>query len=197
GRLAAGRNRRFDLQAGDTVIVSANPIPGNEETVARTINRLIQRGANVIYDPLKQVHVSGHASSEEQKLMIGLIRPKFFVPVHGELRMLVAHSELAKEMGIPQENILVVENGTPIELTENKITAGERIPGGYVYVVLTDESGKVLASTDLNLEGETLEDVLESADGPRADRTGGVLRATAPVMVGGSPIGYLRVDADR
>ena len=69
--------------------------------------------------------------------------------------------------------------------------------GGYVYVVLTDESGKVLASTDLNLEGETLEDVLESADGPRADRTGGVLRATAPVMVGGSPIGYLRVDADR
>ncbi|MFQ5410038.1 MAG: ribonuclease J [Anaerolineales bacterium] len=134
GRLAYGRNRQFDLLPGDTVVVSAHPIPGNEEIVARTINRLIQRGAEVVYDPLLPVHVSGHASSEEQKLVLGLIRPRFFVPVHGELRMLRAHSELAAQVGVPAENIAVVENGTVLEFGPDSMTIGERVPGGYVYV---------------------------------------------------------------
>ncbi len=134
GRLATGRNRSFDLEKGDTVVISAHPIPGNEETVARTINRLFQRGANVIYDPILPVHVSGHASAEEQKLLINLVRPKFFVPIHGELRQLNQHAALAREVGIPAENIAVVENGTVLEFTEDSMNVGERVPGGYVYV---------------------------------------------------------------
>jgi len=134
GRLATGRNRQFDLLEGDTVVISAHPIPGNEEMVARTINRLFQRGANVIYDPILPVHVSGHASAEEQKLLMNLVKPKFFVPVHGELRQLHQHAALAREVGIPVENVAVVENGTVIEFTEEAMTIGERVPGGYVYV---------------------------------------------------------------
>ncbi len=134
GRLSMGRNRSFELIEGDTVVLSAHPIPGNEETVARTINRLFQRGANVIYDPILPVHVSGHASAEEQKLLINLVRPKFFVPVHGELRQLNQHAALAREVGIPTENIAIIENGTVLEFTENEMNIGERVPGGYVYV---------------------------------------------------------------
>ncbi|MBI3244022.1 MAG: ribonuclease J [Chloroflexi bacterium] len=134
GRLSVGRNRQFDLKEGDTVVISAHPIPGNEEMVSRTINRLFQRGANVIYDPILPVHVSGHASSEEQKLFINLVRPKFFVPIHGELRQLHQHAALAREVGIPDENIAVIENGTVVEFAEDAMNIGERVPGGYVYV---------------------------------------------------------------
>ncbi|WP_119065466.1 ribonuclease J [Aggregatilinea lenta] len=134
GRLANGNQRQFDLIPGDTVIMSAHPIPGNEELVQRTINKLIQRGANVIYDAIAPVHVSGHASQEELKLLINLIRPKFFIPVHGELRHLHRHAEIAQELGIPAENTCVVENGTEILLTADRMSAGERIPGGYVFV---------------------------------------------------------------
>ncbi len=117
GRLAWGRHRQLEIMRGDTVIMSAHPIPGNEELVHRTINKLIQRGANVIYDPIAPVHVSGHASREELKLLINLLRPKFFIPVHGELRHLMQHKMLAQDIGIPPENIAVVENGTEILLT--------------------------------------------------------------------------------
>jgi ribonuclease J len=134
GRLAWGRHRQLEVEHGDTVIMSAHPIPGNEELVHRTINKLIQRGAEVIYDPIAPVHVSGHASREELKLLINLIRPKFFIPVHGELRHLTQHSMLAQELGIPAENIAVVENGTELFLTPDSLRAGERVPGGYVFV---------------------------------------------------------------
>lgn len=134
GRLAWGRHRVLEVERGDTVIMSAHPIPGNEELVHRTMNKLIQRGATVIYDPLLPVHVSGHASREELKLLINLVRPKFFIPIHGELRHLTEHSRLAQSLGIPAENIAVVENGTLIELTPDTLTVGERVPGGYVFV---------------------------------------------------------------
>jgi ribonuclease J len=134
GRLAVGRNRQFDLEEGDTVVVSAHPIPGNEEVVSRTINKLIRRGACVMYDPLLPVHVSGHARAEEQKQLIRMVKPKFFVPVHGELRMLHAHSALAHEVGIAAENVAVVENGTVLELTPDSLKISGRVPGGYVYV---------------------------------------------------------------
>lgn len=135
GRLSHGRNRSFDLKEGDTVVLSSHPIPGNEEMVSRTINRIFQRGANVVYDPILPVHVSGHASAEEQKLLINLVRPKYFVPVHGELRQLHQHSALAQEVGIPAENIAVVENGTTIEFSaDGTMEIGERVPGGYMYV---------------------------------------------------------------
>ncbi|MGQ9834234.1 MAG: ribonuclease J [Candidatus Villigracilaceae bacterium] len=134
GRLATGTNRQFDLQAGDTVILSSHPIPGNEEVVSRTINRMLRRGARVIYDAIAPVHVSGHASQEEQKLLLNLVRPKYFIPIHGELRQLSRHAELAREVGIPPENILVIENGQVVELVNGKPRLAERIPGGYVFV---------------------------------------------------------------
>jgi len=134
GRLATGRNRQFDIQKDDTVVLSSHPIPGNEEIVYRTINRLFQRGANVIYEPIEMVHVSGHASQEEMKLMLHLIKPQYLIPVHGELRHLRQHAALAEEIGIPQENVAVVENGTVIEFEDGKMTVGERVPGGYVFV---------------------------------------------------------------
>ncbi len=133
-RLAEGRNRQFDLHELDTVVFSSHPIPGNEETVHRTINKLLQRGARVIYDPIAPVHVSGHASQEEQKLLIHLVKPKHFIPIHGELRHLHQHASIAREVGISNESIAVVENGTVIDFKDGEMHVGDRIPGGYVFV---------------------------------------------------------------
>ncbi len=133
-RLSTGTNRQFDLHPGDTVILSSHPIPGNEEMVHRTINRLMQRGASVIYDAIAPVHVSGHASQEEMKLLQQVVHPKYFIPIHGELRHLHQHASLAHETGIPWENIAVIENGTVIEFRNGEMRVGERIPGGYVFV---------------------------------------------------------------
>jgi ribonuclease J len=134
GRLSTGTNRQFDLQAGDTVVLSSHPIPGNEESVHKTINRLFRRGANVIYDAIAPVHVSGHASQEEEKLLINLVKPRHFIPIHGELRHLHQHADLARELGIPTERVATVENGHTIEFINGKMNLGERVPGGYVFV---------------------------------------------------------------
>jgi len=134
GRLSAGTNRQFDLKKGDTVVLSSHPIPGNEETISKTINRLLRRGANVIYDAIAPVHVSGHAAQEEQKLLFSLTQPKHFIPIHGELRQLKRHAKLAVEVGLPEEDVMVVENGQIVELSGGKIKLGERIPGDYVFV---------------------------------------------------------------
>jgi ribonuclease J len=134
GRLSTGTNRQFDLQSGDTVVLSSHPIPGNEESVHRTINRLFRRGANVIYDAIAPVHVSGHASQEEEKLLINLVKPKHFIPIHGELRHLHQHAALARELGIPAERVATIENGHTIEFINGSMNLGERVPGGYVFV---------------------------------------------------------------
>ena len=134
GRLSAGTNRQFDLKEGDTVVLSSHPIPGNEETISKTINRLLRRGAKVIQDGIAPIHVSGHAAQEEQKLLINLVRPKHFMPIHGELRQLMRHAELAQQLGVDAENIIVTENGQVVELVGKKILLGERIPGDYVFV---------------------------------------------------------------
>lgn len=134
GRLSTGTNRQFDLLPGDTVILSSHPIPGNEESVNRTINRLFRRGANVIYEAVAPVHVSGHASQEEMKLMLHIIKPQYFIPIHGELRHLHQHAALAKEVGIAEERIAVVENGAVIEFQNGEMRVTDRVPGGYVFV---------------------------------------------------------------
>jgi len=134
GRLSTGTNRSFDLKSGDTIVLSSHPIPGNEETISKAINRLLRRGANVIYDSVAQVHVSGHASQEEQKFLFNLVKPKHFMPIHGELRQLTRHAALAMQVGIAKENVIVVENGQVVELSGGRIKLGERIPGGYVFV---------------------------------------------------------------
>jgi len=127
GRLSAGTNRQFDLRPGDTVVLSSHPI-------RRTINRLMRRGAIVIYDSIAPVHVSGHASQEEQKLLLNLVRPKHFMPIHGELKQLTQHAALAKQVGIPEENVIVAENGQVVELVGGQMRLAERIPGGYIFV---------------------------------------------------------------
>jgi ribonuclease J len=153
GRLSAGTNRQFDLMPNDTVVLSSHPIPGNEEVISKTINRMLRMGATVIYDSIAPVHVSGHASQEEQKLMLNLVRPRNFMPMHGELRQLKRHAYLAHQVGIPSENIFVVENGNIIELQDGKVSVGERIPGGYVIV----EGGSIgEADPDVMREREQL-----------------------------------------
>ena len=134
GRLARGRHNRLQIQEGDTVVFSAHSIPGNEELVYRTINQLYRRGANVLYEGVANVHVSGHASREEMKLLINLVRPKFLIPIHGDLRHLKHHSFLAQELGIPEENIAVIENGTPVELTSDTMEIMPRMRGGYIFI---------------------------------------------------------------
>jgi ribonuclease J len=132
--MAEGSHRQIDIKPGDTVIVSSNPIPGNEEEVARVINKLFSRGANVIYPPLAPVHVSGHASQEELKLMLSLTRPHFFVPIHGELRHLHAHARLARQMGIADEDMFILENGSVLELGRDWAEIVESLPNQNVFV---------------------------------------------------------------
>ena len=134
GRLSTGSNRQFDLKQGDTVVLSSHTIPGNEEAVNRTINRLFQQGAQVVYESIAPVHVSGHASQEELKLMINLVRPKNVIPIHGELRHLNQHAHLAAQVGIPPENIAVIENGQVIEFSGGKMQNMENVPAPYVFV---------------------------------------------------------------
>lgn len=133
-RMANQEHRSVKIRPGDTVILSATPIPGNEELVHRTLNNLYRLGARVYYHELLPVHVSGHASQEEQKLMLTLTRPRFFVPIQGEYRHLVLHAELAQQLGIPRENIFILENGQVLELDENSARIAGEVPGGYVFV---------------------------------------------------------------
>ncbi len=134
GRLAAGTNRQFSIQEGDTVVLSSHPIPGNEESVYQAINRLMEKGAEVIYTEIDNVHVSGHASQEEMKLMLHLVRPRYLIPIHGETRMLRQHKRLAMQVGMDERQIALVENGRVIEFKHGELKLGERIPGGYVFV---------------------------------------------------------------
>jgi ribonuclease J len=139
-RISRGEHRQIKIRPNDTIIFSANPIPGNTIAVVNTIDRLMMQGANVVYGKNSGVHVSGHGCQEDQKLMLALAQPKFFVPVHGEHRMLVKHSETAQSLGIPKENIVILENGDSIELTANSICKGEKVPSG---IQLVDTAGVV------------------------------------------------------
>ncbi|HUQ44340.1 MAG TPA: ribonuclease J [Candidatus Limnocylindria bacterium] len=132
----ANRDHRFvEIETGDTVILSASPIPGNEEYVSRTIDNLFKAGANVIYHAIRHAHVSGHASQEELKLMLNLVRPKYFIPMHGEFRMQVHHGRLAVDTGVLPENVFIIENGMPIEFwPDGSARRGQPVPAGYVYV---------------------------------------------------------------
>ncbi|MDC0831722.1 ribonuclease J [Geitlerinema sp. CS-897] len=133
-RIARCEHRQIKIRKGDTVVFSANPIPGNTLAVVDTIDRLMMQGANVIYGRHQGIHVSGHGCQEDHKLMLALTRPKFFVPVHGEHRMLVRHGKTGESMGIPPENILIVDNGDVVELTPDSIRLGDRVQSGIELV---------------------------------------------------------------
>ncbi|MEL1133983.1 ribonuclease J [Desulfitobacterium sp. THU1] len=133
-RMAMSDHRRIEIQPGDTVIISANPIPGNEKSVSKTIDLLFKLGANVIYESYQGMHVSGHASQEELKLMLNMIRPQYFIPVHGEYRMLIKHAELAEQLGIAREGTFVADNGTIIEFTRHGASIAGKVQAGKVLI---------------------------------------------------------------
>jgi len=150
-------------------VFSSNPIPGNTIPVVRVIDKLISLGANVIYGKDKGIHVSGHGAQEDQKLMLSLVRPKFFFPTHGELRMLMQHSKMAQEMGIPKENIVIAENGDVVEVCTDSIRIVDKVPSG---VELVD------ASRDGVVKGEVLRDRQQIA-------TDGVVTVAASIGMDG------------
>ena len=182
-RIASSDHRRIQLEANDLVILSATPIPGNEKTVGRVINNLIDKGIKVInHTSQENVHVSGHASQEELKLMLTLVKPKFFIPMHGEARQLNKHRELAEELGIAREDIFVIDNGCTVEFSKQGARLGNKVPAGnilvdglgvgdvgnivlrdrkhlsedgliVIVVTISKENGKVLAGPDLISRG--------------------------------------------
>lgn len=133
-RMAMSDHKKVEIVPGDTVIISATPIPGNEKLVSRTIDFLFRQGAEVVYESTSGIHVSGHASQEELKLMHNLIRPKFFIPVHGEYRHLIKHAKLAQLLGMPKENIFIAENGQTLEFTAEKGAMTSKVTSGNILV---------------------------------------------------------------
>jgi ribonuclease J len=133
-RMAFSMHKQVEIQPGDRVIISASAIPGNEVSVSNIVNELYRKGADVIYNKKADLHVSGHACQEEQKMMLALTKPKFFIPVHGEYRMLVKHAELGKLMGVLPKNVIVGENGKVIELTKKSIKCEQTVPSGAIMV---------------------------------------------------------------
>ena len=125
-RMAANEHKHFQIRKGDTIILSSKMIPGNERGITRIINHLFKHGAEVFYEKVSEIHVSGHASKEELKLMLSLVKPRYFIPVHGEYRHLVYHAQLATKVNIPEENIFIVEDGEVMEFT-----ADSRAQGGH------------------------------------------------------------------
>ena len=133
-RMASGEHKKVQITPNDLIIISANPIPGNENSVSKVIDDLMKIGAEVVYNALEDIHVSGHACQEEQKLMLSLVRPKYFIPVHGEYRQLIAHSETAKKVGIEPENIFIMTNGRVLELNEYDAKLAGTVPVGKIMV---------------------------------------------------------------
>ncbi|MEG1255286.1 ribonuclease J [Clostridium sp.] len=133
-RMAASEHKKVNIQKGDLVILSATPIPGNEKLVSKVINQLFKKGAEVIYESLAEVHVSGHACQEELKLMHALVKPRFFIPVHGEYRHLKQHGELAVKLGLPEKNVYIGDNGDVIEVSRTSIRKAGTVISGQVFV---------------------------------------------------------------
>ncbi len=133
-RIAVGEHKQIKAVKGDTVIISAKMIPGNEKAIGRIINHLFRRGADVIYEKVSEIHVSGHASKEELKLLLNIVRPKYFMPVHGEYRHLIYHAKLAYKMSIPEENVFIMDNGDVLEITDERAAVVCKAPSGRIFV---------------------------------------------------------------
>lgn len=177
-RISRGEHQHVRLKTTDTVIFSASPIPGNTISVVNTIDRLMKLGAKVVYGKGENIHVSGHGFQEDQKLMLALAKPKFFVPVHGEHRMLVCHGKSAQTMGVPKDNILIIENGDVVELTPNSIKKGDPVKAG---VELLDNSRNGIVDARVLKERQQL-----AGDG--------VVTVLAPISTDGKMVAPPRVN---
>ncbi|MBN1104157.1 MAG: ribonuclease J [Deltaproteobacteria bacterium] len=172
-RMAQDKHKAIKIKSGDTVVLSSRFIPGNERAISAIINDLYRMGAEVVYEKVSDIHSSGHAYREELKLMLNLVRPRYFIPIHGEYRHLVKHSQLAAEIGIPQERLAVVEDGIPIHFTGGEMTLGDRVPTGRVMVdgKGVGDVGEVVLRDRMRLSGEGMVIVLLAVD----EQTGDVL----------------------
>ena len=178
-RMASGTHRKVVITRDDLVIISATPIPGNEKLVSNVIDDLFKIGADVIYHSLADVHVSGHACQEEQKLMLSLVKPKYFIPVHGEYRHLKAHAETAMKIGIPEENIMMLTNGRVLELDKNMCKLGSTVPAGQLLVdgLGVGDVGNIVLKDRQHLSQDGLIIVVIAMDG----KTGQIL--TGPDII--------------
>ena len=174
-RMAAGEHRKVTITPNDLVIISANPIPGNEKYVAKVIDDLMKIGAEVVYSSLADIHVSGHACQEEQKLMLSLVRPKYFIPVHGEYRQLIAHSETAKKVGIKPENIFHMTNGRVLELNDEEAGLTGTVPVGNIMVdgLGVGDVGSIVLRDRQHLSQDGLIIVVMSMDGSTGEIVAG------------------------
>ena len=174
-RMANGEHRKVNLTGNDLVIISATPIPGNEKSVSKVINQLMKIGCEVVYSSLADVHVSGHACQEEQKLILSLVKPKYFLPVHGEFRQLMAHRETAIEMGIDKNNIFITSNGRVLEVNENEAKFTTSVPSGKVMVdgLGVGDVGSVVLRDRQHLSQDGLIVIVMSMDGQTGEFVSG------------------------
>ena len=133
-RMAMSEHRKVQIVPGDTIVISAMPIPGNEKLVGRTVDALLRKGAEVIYERVSGIHVSGHASQEELKMMLNLVKPRYFIPVHGEYRMMIKHAQIAEEIGIRSENIFLLENGQVVDFDKLGAHLNGKVASGQIMV---------------------------------------------------------------
>ena len=174
-RMAAGDHIKVEITPNDLVIISANPIPGNEKFVSKVIDDLMQIGAEVVYSSLADVHVSGHGCQEEQKLILTLVKPKYFMPIHGEYRQLVAHAETAEKIGVPHENIFIMKNGRVLEIGENDAKMTGTVPSGKIMVdgLGIGDVGSIVLKDRQHLSQDGLIIVVIAIDGATGDMVSG------------------------
>ncbi len=194
-RMAANEHKYFQIKKGDTIVLSSKMIPGNERGITRIINHLFKHGAEVFYEKVSEVHVSGHASKEELKLVLNLVRPKYFIPVHGEYRHLVYHAQLARKVNIPEENIFIIEDGEIMEFTADSARRAGRVNVGRVYI-----DGKTAGSTaDAGVDTVVLRDRMKLAHDGVVIVILGIETATGRVLSGPDIIsrGFVFEDASQ
>jgi ribonuclease J len=185
-RIANGDHRTVKIEAGDTVVISATPIPGNERAVSRVMNRLYKAGAHVVHKGMARVHVSGHAASEELKLMLNLVKPTHFMPIHGETRHLYAHAALARAVGIPEDRVFILENGQCLEIDEQGVRRAEHVASGVMYVdgMAVGDLGHLVLRDRQVLSSDGIAVIVVAIDTRTGAEAGEIEFATAGLVLG-------------
>jgi ribonuclease J len=186
-RMANGDHRTVEVERGDTVVIAASPVPGNEKAVSRVINRLFKAGAEVFHRGIAEVHVSGHASAEELKLMLQLVKPRYFMPIHGETRHLHAHGQIARDVGVPAESIFIMENGQCLEIGEKGARLTKHVESGVVYVdgLSVGDVGEVVLRDRQQLSSDGIVTIVVPIDAHTGKVAGAVEIVARGLVLGG------------